>query len=225
MSQPVLMPGVVYHVYTHANGFENLFNSDTNFLYFLKKYGEHIHPIAETYAYCLMPNHFHFMIRIRSEIEILEFLRLKELSKLKESRKESIDGERHLQGFENLGGISTNINHILSQQFSNLFNAYTKAFNNMFGRKGSLFIPNFKRKVISNEVYMTLLIAYIHNNPVHHGFVTRQIDWPYSSFQAYVSEKSTNLNRDFMLQFFGTKEGFFAFHKNNSVPKKLLFDE
>ena len=67
MPQEILVPEAVYHVYTHANGFENLFNSEENYRFFLKKYVHHIYPIAETYAYCLMPNHLHLMIRIRSE--------------------------------------------------------------------------------------------------------------------------------------------------------------
>lgn len=223
MLQPTLQPEMVYHVYTHANGFENLFNNDENYRYFLKKYGEYIQPIAETYAYCLMPNHMHFMIRVKREAEVLEFLKLKKLNKLK--GEGSVDAQQDLQGFQNLGGLPKNISHAISQQFSNLLNAYTKAFNKMYNRKGSLFIPNFKRKEINNEVYMTQVVVYIHNNPVHHGFVKKQVDWAYSSFQAYISEKSTNLNRDFIFSWFGSKEQFVAFHKNNSVPLKLLFDE
>ena len=72
-----LYPETVYHIYNHANGEENIFRSNENYYYFLKKYTEYIHPIAETHAYCLMPNHFHLMVRIRSEKEILEYLQVK----------------------------------------------------------------------------------------------------------------------------------------------------
>ena len=97
MSQIALLPETVYHVYTHANGFENLFNSDENFRYFLKKYAQYIHPIAETYAYCLMPNHIHFMVKIRSEQEIIEFINLKNLNKLKGTgMEESVAKEQTL---------------------------------------------------------------------------------------------------------------------------------
>jgi REP element-mobilizing transposase RayT len=61
----------VYHVYNRANGKENLFKTDENFRYFLRKYVEYIFPVAETLAYCLMPNHFHLLLRIRSEHELL----------------------------------------------------------------------------------------------------------------------------------------------------------
>jgi REP element-mobilizing transposase RayT len=139
MSQITLLPETVYHVYTHANGFENLFNSDENFKYFLKKYIEYIHPIAETYAYCLMPNHIHFMIKIRSELEILEFIRLKQLNKLNNAgfKNQSDYEERDLQGFKTLGEFSINT----SRQFNHLFNAFTQAFNKMHNRKGEFIYP------------------------------------------------------------------------------------
>jgi putative transposase len=52
-----------YHVYNHGNGDDNVFRCDENYRYFLLKYKKYIPAIAETYAYCLMPNHFHFLIR------------------------------------------------------------------------------------------------------------------------------------------------------------------
>ena len=45
--------------------------------YFMEKYADYIHPIAETYAYCLMPNHFHLVIRIRKREVIEEIIRNK----------------------------------------------------------------------------------------------------------------------------------------------------
>ncbi|GAA0880639.1 hypothetical protein GCM10009119_36090 [Algoriphagus jejuensis] len=61
--------GAFYHVWTHANGTENLFREDENYRFFLSKYSLHISPMAKTFAYCLMPNHFHFMIQVRESPE------------------------------------------------------------------------------------------------------------------------------------------------------------
>ena len=68
-----LKPNISYHIFNHANGFENVFREDENFRFFLEKYRLFISPIAETYAYCLLPNHFHFVIRIR-RWEVIEVL-------------------------------------------------------------------------------------------------------------------------------------------------------
>ncbi len=59
-------PGKYYHIYNRANGFEKLFLSDENYRYFLRQYVKYIEPVAITYAWCLLPNHFHFLIKIRN---------------------------------------------------------------------------------------------------------------------------------------------------------------
>ena len=87
MSETIpVLTDMVYYVYSHANGSEDLFRTEENYFYFLQKYASYIYPIAETYAYCLMPNHFHAMIKIRSESEIADFFKIeKSFIKLKKS--------------------------------------------------------------------------------------------------------------------------------------------
>lgn len=60
-----MRPLKYYHIYNHANGFENIFIEERNFRFFLEKYQFYILPIAKTFAHCLMPNHFHFLIKIK----------------------------------------------------------------------------------------------------------------------------------------------------------------
>jgi putative transposase len=60
-SEPLLC-NRYYHLFNHAIGSDNLFKEKENYLYFLRKYGIYISPVCQTYAYCLMPNHFHFLI-------------------------------------------------------------------------------------------------------------------------------------------------------------------
>ncbi|MEQ9300891.1 MAG: transposase [Cyclobacteriaceae bacterium] len=134
-------PSTYYHIYNHVNGDEDLFREEENYHYFLRQWTKYIEPVAMTYAYCLMPNHFHFLIRTKT-------------SKV----------------FGNLGGLDTQPSKIITQAFSNLFNSYTKAFNKKYSRRGSLFMPNFKKKPITSDAYLTAIITYIHRNPVHHGF-------------------------------------------------------
>lgn len=59
-----------YHIYNRGNNGETIFRQDRNYRYFLKKYLKHFHPMAETFAYCLLPNHFHFVVRIRTQAQI-----------------------------------------------------------------------------------------------------------------------------------------------------------
>ena len=67
MKTPLLEPGKYYHVYNRAKNGEPLFEDEGAYRFFLKLYQAHICPIAETYAYCLLSDHLHFLIRIRDD--------------------------------------------------------------------------------------------------------------------------------------------------------------
>lgn len=55
-------PQQFYHLYNRGNNKEQVFYSDENYLFFLRKMRTHIFPYVNILAYCLMPNHFHWLI-------------------------------------------------------------------------------------------------------------------------------------------------------------------
>jgi len=65
-----LQPGHYYHVYNRGNNREDLFREERNYRYFLQLYARHVLPIAITFAYCLLRNHFHFLVRIRETSQV-----------------------------------------------------------------------------------------------------------------------------------------------------------
>lgn len=52
----------------------------------------------------------------------------------------------------------------------------------MYNRKGALFQPRFRRRIIEDKNHLINSIIYIHNNPVTHGFVNCNTEWVYTSF-------------------------------------------
>jgi len=186
-----------YHIYNHANGDENLFREQKNYEYFLQKYIQHISPIAETVAWCLMPNHFHLLVKIKSEEEIVSafpsstFPKFRTLEKL-ELEKLELEKFKQLEKFKKLETLEARSN-FLSKQFANFFSSYTQSFNKVYGRRGSLFLKNFKRKEILDENYLRNLILYIHLNPVKHGFTNEISDWKWSSYQTFPIEHTEML--------------------------------
>jgi REP element-mobilizing transposase RayT len=122
MSQEIipLISGHYYHIYNRGNNGENLFVEERNYPYFLQLYARHIFPIADTYAYCLMKNHFHLLVRPRQKdltglnsrpdltgLEDLSGLSsgpnltgLKDLSGLGSSSKPNLTGLKDLSGFD-----------------------------------------------------------------------------------------------------------------------------
>ena len=100
-----------------------------------------------------------------------------------------------------------------SQAFSNLFNAYTKAFNKTYGRTGTLFERPFHRREVTSEGYALRLVTYIHQNPQKHGFVDDFRDWPYTSYAAILSQHPTHIQREAVLEWFQGAENFEAEHQ------------
>lgn len=104
-------------------------------------------------------------------------------------------------------------NSFLEDQFKRLFSSYTLAFNKMYDRTGSLFQKRFKRVKVDSQTYLKHLIHYIHHNPIHHNFTNKYLEWEYSSYQSILSEGSTKINRQGVLDLFGNREKFKSYHK------------
>ncbi len=62
----VLESDCFYHIFNRGNNKEDIFKESDNYYHFLKLLKKHILPIADIYAYCLMKNHFHLLIKIKS---------------------------------------------------------------------------------------------------------------------------------------------------------------
>ena len=73
-----LEPDHFYHIYNRGiNGGQFFFNHQ-NYLYLLKLILEKVKPVADIYSYCLLQNHFHILVRVKSEVLIREKLLEKE---------------------------------------------------------------------------------------------------------------------------------------------------
>jgi len=200
-----LVPDTCFHIFNHANGFENVFKEAENYRFFLEKYQLHISPIAETYAYCLMPNHFHLVVKIRKREVIEELIRNKNNSM-----------EENTSKVQNFGRVLDNeIEKFLSKQFANLFSSYTQSYNKVYKRMGSLFIKNFKREPVTDKPHFFNTIVYTHRNPIHHGFCKGSEKWPYSSYPGIIYGIEVIVEVDKLLKMAGGITDFIEIHKTN----------
>ena len=187
-----LQPRVYYHIYNRGNNRENLFLENRNYPYFLALYKKHIEPIADTYAYGLMKNHFHLLVRIKETSQVLKTCDVSMKNKFNPS-----------------------------QRFANFFNAYAKAINKGYSRTGSLFEERFGRIPVMSTSYFKTLIFYIHFNPQKHYFVADFRDWCWSSYHELTGSGPTDLERDEVLGLFGGIQGFEEYHQGMLNEKKL----
>jgi REP element-mobilizing transposase RayT len=190
MTKPVpLMGGYFYHIYNRGNNKETIFRTGENFRYFLQLYAQHVEPIAVTYAFCLLPNHFHLLDYIRTDEEQRSWL-LAQGCQLSESWHPL---PPHLA-------------------FKNLFIAYSMAFNLRYERTGSLFQKPFKRILVDSDRYFTALVRYIHRNPQKHGLSTDFREWAWSSYGTILAERATRIPRADVLERFGGRDYFITLH-------------
>jgi REP element-mobilizing transposase RayT len=206
-----LQPNRSYHVFNHANGFENVFREEENYRFFLAKYRLYIAPVAETFTYCLMPNHFHLVVRIRKREVIEELVRNKSNSSFS---KVSNFGKVE-KPIENDKIEDVDIEQFLSKQFANFFSCYTQSFNKMYKRMGSLFIKNFKREIITDKEHFINAVVYTHRNPIHHGFCTSFTGWGYSSYLEILDRKNDVVAVDKTVKVFGSIALFEQAHADN----------
>jgi putative transposase len=192
-SEPKLEYNSVYHIFNCGIDGCNIFVDDEDYDRFLSKFTKYIEPIADTYAWSLLGNHFHVVARIKkeSELKTLEELGLYEEKTNIRTPEKKPDPVK---------------------QFSHLFNSYAQYFNYKYKRHGTLFERPFKRKLIDNRVYFKRCLLYVHQNPVKHGFVERLSDYRYTSFNTILSEKATLLKREKVLSLFENHSDFVLTH-------------
>ncbi|MFD2530880.1 transposase [Gracilimonas halophila] len=154
----------------------------------MNRFGKHCTHIFETYAYCLMGNHFHMVVSVR-DIEEQEKLFIESDLRPKKLRSPS----KHLAHF---------------------FSSYTQSINKQENRTGSLFQKNFKRKEIDSEEYFRQMVVYSHINPIKHGFSKSLTDYPFSSYQIYLNSEETFIQRERTLELFGGRKKFITAHEN-----------
>jgi putative transposase len=177
-----------YHIYNRGNEKQIIFFAEKNYLFFLQKVRYEWLPYADVLAYCLMPNHFHFMI-VPNE-EGCRNIVLKER-------------ETHMQS--------------LSKAIGKTLSSYTQAINIEQTRTGNLFQKKTKAKCLTDQNsqipfdYLKTCIHYIHNNPYAANLVTSPFDWNYSSLKDYAALRNGTLcNKDLFFELSGLTTKDFA---------------
>jgi REP element-mobilizing transposase RayT len=159
-----LTQGYIYHIYNRGNNKRPIFFSDENYLYFLRGMQKTIALSCDVLSWCLMPNHFHFLIHANEDSVI-------------EIKDNSFPRQQFSQSIKQL--LSSYTKAVNKQQAftGSLFQQKTKAIcttgnENFFG---------------------ATVFHYIHQNPMKAGLVTKMEDWDYSSFKDYCGLRNGKL--------------------------------
>lgn len=68
MGKTIYIPGQYYHIYNRGTNRQPIFFEDRNWAFFIHRLREYFTPdLAEIIAYCLMPNHYHLMVLVKTD--------------------------------------------------------------------------------------------------------------------------------------------------------------
>ncbi|MCF6183315.1 MAG: hypothetical protein L3J56_01595 [Bacteroidales bacterium] len=185
--------GYLYHIYNQGNNKQKIFFNRDNYLFFLEKIHTHILLYVDVLAWCLMPNHFHFMVLVNKT----ETHPMTSSHRMSEKRT----GER-----------------TLNNSIAIMLRSYTRAVNKEQNLSGSLFRQKTKAECINcpngitpsfifnpttgshrmnvaipEKQYLQVCFNYIHQNPVEANLVKNAVDWEFSSAKDYAGLRKGKL--------------------------------
>lgn len=203
-----LLSDSFYHVYNRGINGQPIFFEERNYSFFLQKMVQYISPFMDVYAYCLLGNHFHLLVKTKPELQIPKLM--------------SSSGE-----MAPLNPALKSPSWHYSNAFASLFKSYAQAINKNYGRRGGLFEEPFHRIQVKSDTYFSQLICYIHLNPQKHGFVKDFRDYPHSSYHSHLHQKATKLQRAEVLNWFGNSTEYTTYHmlqKNENGIQDLIIE-
>ncbi|MFT3979870.1 MAG: transposase [Ferruginibacter sp.] len=175
------VPSHIYHVYNQGNNRQVIFTSAKEYLYFLQKAGVLIRPDCEVLAYCLMPNHFHFLLRAT-------------ILSVEEKRLGNITTNRLSNAFR-----------LLLSEYAQDFNIWHNRTGSLFRQKTkAIDLSETGEADAALNCY-----NYIHNNPSAAGLVSMSKDWEFSSLKDYLGIRQNRFcNQQLAFQLLGIDENY-----------------
>jgi len=182
--------GNIYHIFNQGNNRQKIFFSRDNYIFFLEKVKLFLVPYVDVFAWCLMPNHFHFMVLVK-EVEITV-------------KKAAIHVATPSHPVNNNLKLRT-----INESIAIMLRSYARAIHKQNGSTGALFREETKAECLNKvkgitpsfyntsagakmhidcpeKQYPQICFDYIHQNPVKNGLVKQAEDWEFSSSRDYL---------------------------------------
>lgn len=157
------LPNNVYHIYNQGNNQQQLY-SDDDYRKFLELFSSYVLPYADVLAWCLIPNHYHFMLSVKENCTPL--------------KQGNIMLDSVSNGFRNLSSAYAHAYIKAHQKSGSVFRPKTKSKNLTDDSSGMSYLNCF---------------YYIHQNAWRHGIVNHVSLWKYSSYHFYAGTRKQSI--------------------------------
>lgn len=202
-----LLPEESYHIYNRGNNRQLLFYHKDNYKLFLRLIKKYLVPNCDILAFCLMPNHFHFLLRA--------------------NKNSNLPYRRDIENVESGNGSPLVRLNRFSRGLQLLLSTYTKTMNKRYHRTGSLFTQNTRIKRTTADSlldnYSLWCFIYIHNNPLTAGLVTSPEQWEFSSYRDFLYHRTDSIcNLDLAFKELRLADADLFTQKEIEIPGPIL---
>jgi len=152
----------IYHVMLRGIDRQKVFldnEDEEKYLHLLRSYKKRCG--FALYAYCLMGNHIHLLVREAAYPSVI-----------------TLNGK----------DIEAGPGEPLEQIFKRIGVSYVTYFNQKYKRAGHLFQDRYRSEPIDNDAYFLMALRYIHRNPIKAGLCARPEEYQKSSYRDYLDD-------------------------------------
>jgi putative transposase len=154
----------LYHIHNQGNNKEIIFKERKDYLLFISKMQALVKPNCDILSYCLMPNHFHFIVQTNAQ----------SIEKLK-------------SGSLQLTKLTNGIRLLLSE-YAQEFNKRNKRSGSLFRQK-----TKYKLIDNGDPQYPKRVLHYVLSNPIEAKLVSNLRSWEFSSFLDLLGDRAGTL--------------------------------
>ena len=194
-------PPHIYHVYNQGNNSKQIFSAHADYATFLQLFKSYCLSYCDVLAWCLLPNHFHFMLAANDRCD-----------------------ECIKQGNLVLDPLSNGFRKLLSS-YAHDFNKRNNTSGSVFRPKTKAKDLSELQLVSSftHSDYYANCFYYVHQNPFRHALVADLFNWKYSSFLFYAGLRSRDFsNKEMAMEICDYNPATFLTTVVNRIPDEFI---
>ena len=191
----------IYHVFNQGNNQQQVFSNHEDYKAFLSLFKSYCIPYCDVLAWCLLPNHFHFMLVANDNC-----------NELKKQGNLMLDPLTN--GFRKLSSAYSHSFNQRNERTGSLFRPKTKVKD--------LSEQNIAEQYTLSDYYINCFY-YIHQNPYLHGLVADIYQWKYSSFLFYADKRPKDFcNKQLAVEICDYHQATFVKTVLNRIPDDVM---
>jgi putative transposase len=191
-----------YHVVFKSIDGLLLFRDAAHYSVFLNRFYQFTNAAVENWAYCLLNNHAHFIVKVKALTEVI-----KNISEI-DAAKQTISMKKLLAD----SNSESVFDEMLERQINSFMVSYVNYTKNKYGHNGGVFQKPFKRIAITADVHLQQAIIYVHANSVKHNIFKDYERYSYSSYASINKNAGMYCENEKVIDFFGGVDKFVALH-------------